>query len=545
MLDELHVHDLALIEDAMLAFSEHLTVLTGETGAGKTALLSALKLISGQRADSQMVRDGSEEATAEARLVDEDGEEHVIRRRLSARGRSRCSVDGAMATVGELAQRASSIHIHGQHEQVQLLDSRAQLGYLDSWISATGEHLEAYRAARSAYLAAAERLEHLESAQATASKQLEFYRFTDSEISKVSPVQGEYDELESEVRRLQNSEELASSLESAFDALNGDGCALDQVARAEDSLARLAGIDPDLDALGSELSGLQASLEDFARDLHAYGQTVQHDPGRLEDALTRLDELSGLMKRYGPGMEQVFATWDEAKRALADADASPERLEAARERTSELKRALEKEAAALSARRHEAASELCDLLADSVHELSMEGAGFEFGFEELPFERWSEAGPEQVELRYRPSAASQARPLSRIASGGELSRILLALECVRSGADEGVHGRTLVFDEVDQGIGGATGAAVARRLAELAQSSQVIVVTHLPQVAACADRHFVVSKHGGASGLPITIVEPVTGEERVAEIARMLSGKVDEAALEHARSLIEDAGGKR
>lgn len=545
MLDELHVRNIALIEDATIQFAPGLTVLTGETGAGKTALLSALELICGRRADSGVVRDGASEALAEARFVGdaEDGEEHVVRRRLSAAGRSRCTIDGSMSTVAELARASSSISIHSQHEQVLLLQPAAQLSYLDAWIDPQGAHMAPYRQARGEYLAAKRRLEQMQEASNTAARELEFARFTASEIGKVDPREGEYEELEGELPRLQHGEDLALAVNEALSALHRDGAALDLLAEALGALERERGIDDELDGLIERLAGLDAELEDLARDLAAYVETVQYDPRRLQDVLGRLEALSGLMKRFGPGMRQVLEAQASALRTIRDAQASPQQLDAAREACEKARAAYEEEATALSAVRHEAAARFCAQLSQAVQELAMEGAGFGFSFEELAFEKWGAAGSESAELLYRPAPASKARPLARIASGGELSRILLALECIYHGAAGNEDRVTIVFDEVDSGIGGATGAAVARRLAQLSRHAQVIVVTHLAQVAARADEQYVVSKSAVEDGLPVTSVERVEGEARVAEIARMLAGEEDATALDHARALI--AGGDR
>lgn len=539
MLDELHVSNIALIEDATIGFSPGLTVLTGETGAGKTALLAALKLICGARADKSVVRDGADEALAEARLVGEG--EHVVRRRLGVDGRSRCAIDGAMATVGELAQATSTIEVHGQHEQVLLLEPARQLAYLDAW--AQDEALvEAYRLARASYLDARAACDEIERARGRNEQELEFLRFTCEQIEKVNPQPGEYEELSEELPRLQHADQLSQALQGACAALHDDGGALDLIARGSAELARQRGIDDELDELAERLDDQMANLEDLTRDLSSYAQGIDTDPYRLEEALARLDKLSGLAKRYGPTMDQVFATWEQARASLASADDSPHRLEQAHARVDETKELLERAARALSDARHEAAGRFAKKLAASVAELSMEGAAFEFSFAPLDFDRWGETGSEQVELLYQPSASSKPRPLRRIASGGELSRILLALECMHNVTCQADTERsTIVFDEIDSGIGGATGNAVARRLAELALGVQVIVVTHLAQVAALADEHYVVTRQNADEALPTTTVAEVTGEGRVAEIARMLSGESDERALDHARSLLEGA----
>lgn len=539
MLDELHVSNIALIEDATIAFAPGLTVLTGETGAGKTALLAALKLICGARADASVVRDGAEEALAEARLVDDD--EHIVRRRLSVAGRSRCTIDGAMATVGELAALTSSIEVHGQHEQVLLLEPARQLAYLDAWAQ-DADLVERYAQARSAYQEARVALDELEQARGKDEQELEFMRFTCEQIEKVNPQPGELEELEDELPRLQHADQLAQALSRACAALHDDGGALDLIAQGTSELMHQQGIDDELDGLAVRLDGQMRDLEDLTRDLSAYAHAIDTDPARLEETLERLDKLNGLMKRFGPGMEQVFATWQTARRAIESAQNSPQRMEETRARVVQAEDAYRQAAVALSAARHDAARTFCEQLGHAVAELAMEGARFEFSFDELAFERWGESGSEQIELLYQPAPTSKSRPLRRIASGGELSRILLALECLHyDSSDSGITRSTIVFDEVDSGIGGATGNAVARRLATLAKGAQVIVVTHLAQVAALADEHYVVSKQSLADALPHTSVEPVTGEARVAEIARMLSGDDDERALDHARSMLEAA----
>ncbi len=543
MLDELHVHDVALIGEADIFFPPGLTVLTGETGAGKTALLSALKMVCGYRADAQAVRDGAESACAEARFLLDDGQEHIVSRQVSAKGRSRCRVDGHMATVAELGRAARFVRILGQHEQVALLQASAQLAYLDAWIDPELAHLAPYRAARAAWREARARLSALQEARDTAAGELEFLAFAAAEIDKVAPVEGEYEELEAELPRLQHADRLADALSCADRALHADGAALDLVARAAEALGKHPGIDPALDEIAARLEELSQAGFDIGRDLSAYAAHLDADPQRLEDVLSRLDALSGLMRRFGPGMEQVLATRARARDALDAADDAPERLAQARREEAAAREELQREARALSEVREKAAGELCERLEGEVAELAMPQASFSFSFTELPFERWTDAGPVAAELLYAPASGSTARPLARIASGGELSRVLLALECVRRAHAAGAED-VLVFDEVDAGIGGQTARAVASRLARLASGAQVVVVTHLAQVAALADAHYVVEKQTGADGAQSTAVARVQGEERVAEIARMLSGSFDESALEHARAMLA-AGGEQ
>lgn len=554
MLDELHVKNLALIEDATLELSQGLTALTGETGAGKTALLSALRLITGQRADSKSVRDGAAEASVEARFIiacePEEGDEpkggedeHVVLRRLTAQGRSRCSLDGHMATVAQLQEALDFVHIHSQHEQVRLLQPTMQLEVLDNYIDSNAEHLQPYRAALKRFHKSARALKELQDAASTQEQELDYARFVCSQMEQVKPRLGEYEELEQEVLKLQSSQALAESVHSALTSLYSDDAALDLLASASQSLARQTGVDPELDELVERLDVAQNALADTVRDLQGYASELEYKPQVLQECLSRLDELSGLVKRYGPTMEHVIETWEHSQAVLDGTLASPERLDAAKAERDQALEDLKQQATALQKARKLKAAELCAKLEDSVRELAMPDAHFSFEFTLLNGARWTETGPASVELMYQPASGVSMRPLRQIASGGELSRILLALECVlRSNAKGGESSQeTLVFDEVDAGIGGATGEAIGRRLAELAEHAQVIVVTHLPQVAAQADVQFIVDKQEGVAGVPVTAVMRVDGAERIKELARMLAGDVDAAAIEHAQSLLSKA----
>lgn len=459
MLDELHVSNIALIEDATIAFSPSLTVLTGETGAGKTALLAALKLICGARADASVVRDGAEEALAEARLV--DGDEHIVRRRLSVAGRSRCAIDGTMATVGELAALTSSIEVHGQHEQVLLLDPARQLAYLDSWAQDDGSSPNTPVLVPTTWRRAG-RLRSWSGHGAKTSRNSSSCALPASRSRKSIPSLESSRNSRTICRGCSMPTSSRRPCKTLAPPWHDDGGALDLIARSVADLMHQQGIDDELDELAARLDGQMRDLEDLTRDLSAYAHGIDTDPRLLEDTLERLDKLNGLMRRFGPGMEQVFATWQAARRAIESAQDSPQRMEEVRARVAQAEDAYRHAAVALSAARHDAARTFCEQLTSSVTELAMEGARFEFSFDELGFERWGETGSEQIELLYQPAPTSKPRPLRRIASGGELSRILLALECMHYASAGHDGGRTtIIFDEVDSGIGGATGNAVA------------------------------------------------------------------------------------
>ena len=542
MIDELHVRDVALIDDASIELACGLTVLTGETGAGKTALLGALRLVCGQRADAKIVRDGAQEAQVEARIVDAKGDEHIVARRLSAAGRSRCSIDGSMATVTQLSSQLSSVCIHSQHEHIALLDPAHQVELLDRYIDPKLAHLEAYRAALNAYRAAFKRLKELEGASAAQDQELDYQRFVLEQISSVNPTQGELESLEEQLPIMQNAASLAQACADALELAGSEGGAADKLASATSALEREGASDAQLASFAKRMQDICSQAEDLNRDIAAYARQIPSDPALLEETLTRLSELSGLMKRYGPTMDQVFNTWQTAQDFIAASQDAPQMLASAKAACKEAAAALEASGKQLLETRMEKACELCEKLRVEVAQLAMPDVSFEFSFQDPAHARWTDAGPGTAELMYRPSAQSTARPLRKIASGGELSRMLLGLECVFHDCRASLEGETLVFDEVDAGIGGATGEAVGRCLARLAHHAQVVVVTHLAQVAVHADRHIVVFKES-CSGSVRTGTRAVSGDERIAEVARMLSGSSDQKALDHARTLLEQARG--
>jgi DNA repair protein RecN (Recombination protein N) len=538
MLEELHVRDLALIEEAWLEFGPGLTVLTGETGAGKTALLGALKLLLGERADSTDVRSGAPETVVEGRFG-VAGEDVVVRRRVSADGRSRCVLDGEMATVGLLGERIGPlVDLHGQHEHQALLTPATHVGYLDRWAgSEVGDALTAYREARSRHERARVECEAVKARIAEAERSAGYLRFLADEIAAVDPQPGEDDALEARVPALQHAEKLSEATSVAAEALRGDGGALDRIGAATAALAKVEGIDPSLDSISRRLSELAVLADDAGVAAREYRDVLEHDPAVLERVLGRLAALSGLKKKYGPTLTDVLNARDSAVEALRAADDSTEARETARKELEDARVELVASAKLLAEVRQVAAPGFTAALEAAAHDLAMEGSRFEVSFNDLEFTSWTADGPHRVEFLYAAAPGQPARPLARIASGGEISRVMLALKGVLGSADTV---ETLVFDEVDAGIGGSTAHAVGRRLADLARTHQVVVVTHLAQVAAYANDHLTVRK-ALADDVASTTVARVDGTARVAEIARMLSGNDSETSLAHARELLADA----
>lgn len=542
MIDEIHVENVALIHEADLVPGTGLTVLTGETGAGKTALLSALKLLMGERADSSAVREGSEGALVEGRLFagahDEQG--FVAQRRVGPDGRSRARVDGAMASVRELSERVSPlIDLCGQHEHQRLLDASSHVDMVDAWAGAgVAAALEAYRTALAAAQEAARELARVEEASRTQGSRLEEARFAYERICDVDPKPGEYEELEERLPRFEHAEALAGCAHEAAEALSGEGGSLDALNAAISELSRMGRVDAKLAEFADELTGAAITLEDAAAELRRYRDSVDFDPAELAQAQERFSAFKGLLRQWGPRMEDVFARRDEAAELLSLVDDADARVRRAREARDAAEDALARAARDLTKRRNTAAPRFCREVGKQMARLEMGRAELVWDSRELPRERWTAQGPCTCELLYRSGAGLTPRPLRRIASGGELSRVMLAAKVVL-GESDAVD--TLVFDEVDAGVGGATARSLAQVLADLARTHQVIVVTHLAQVAVQGSVHYVV-RRSDEGDMPETRLVRVEGSDRVTEVARLLSGDASDESLAHARQLLSEAG---
>lgn len=551
MIDEIQVRNLALIKQASLVPAPGLTVLTGETGAGKTALLSALKLLMGVRADKDFVRDGEQSLEVSGRFFglanvegpdgdEEASDELVATRRVNSDGRSRVALDGRMASVRELSARvASTIDLCGQHEQQQLMKPTAHVRMLDAWAGEAVAALQgAYKQAFSQAKAAAEELDYVLDAGAASSAKLDKARFTLQRIDAVDPREGEYEELSARLARAEHAEALALAANRAHEALSGDEGAIDLLNSAIAALDEGGRFDADLSALADSLREAGFVLEDVARSACDYRDGVEFDPEALEQDQERMSALQGLLRAYGPRMVDVLAARDEAADLVSTVDDAAERERAARKKVDAAERELALAAEALDEARRNTAPQFAEQVTAQMSRLEMGGAELLCEVRFLPRESWTQAGPSEVEFLFRPGVGMQARPLARIASGGEVSRVMLAIKVVLGQADSV---DTLVFDEVDAGVGGSTAVALADVLVDLARTHQVIVVTHLAQVAVRGNAHYTVSKVAGADGKPQTNLQQLSAEQRPAEIARMLSGDATQASLAHAREMLEAA----
>lgn len=545
MIDELHVGNLALIADATIEPAAGITVLTGETGAGKSALLSAVKLLVGERASGDQVRDGAEGLVVEGRFLlrgdrSEYPDGHVAVRRVSREGRSRCTLDGSMATVAQLAQVVgSTVDLCGQHDHQRLLNPATHLDFLDAWGGAAVERAcEAYRSAWDARCAAAAELDRVVAAGNESATRIEDARFAIARIEDVAPEEGEYERLEALLPKLAHGETLLEAANGAYDLMQGDNGALDALNGALDALGRAERYDGSLGDIAGVVRDAVFSVEDAVSRVRRYRDDLDFDPFALERAQERMGALTGLVRLFGPRMEDVFARLAEARELVGLVDDAAEARLRAQRSLDAAEASLAQAAQALSQARRLAAPRFAHEVCEQMRYLEMGGAELSVDVRPLPRAQWGSRGADRVEFLYRPGKGMTARPFAKIASGGEVSRVMLSIKVVL-GAHARDDAETLVFDEIDAGVGGSTACRIAAVLQSLAQTHQVIVVTHLAQIAVAADRQYVVRKTiDRDGGRPQTELVLVEGEDRVREVARMLSGETSERALEHARELL-------
>lgn len=550
MIDEIHVSNVALIRDASFSPSRGLTAITGETGAGKTALLSACKLLVGERADKAAVREGSDRLSVEGRLFFDDGAdipegveleegEAVVCRRVSIDGRSRASINGHMASAKEVARLvAPTLDLCSQHEHQALMRPATHLSLLDAWAKdSIGEAHANYLSAFEAAKRAADELSRVKAAGEASTARLDEARFTLQRIDSVGVSdEGEYEELAARLEKAENAESLVSATNCAYESLSGEGGAIDALDAAANALEGASAYDKTLADLASSLRESSYVLEDVSREALSYRDSVEFDCDALEEAQERMAALQGLLRAFGPRLSDVIAAREEAAELVSLVDDAEERERTAVRALEAAERELSEAATVLDTARRKMAPRFAQAVSKVMARLEMGSASLECEVSELPRDKWTKEGPHQVEFMFRPGSGMQARPLARIASGGEVSRVMLAIKVALGEADSV---DTLLFDEVDAGVGGATAVALASVLADLAKTHQVIVVTHLAQVAVAADVHYVVRKTQG--DVPETSLSVVSGEERAFEIARMLSGDVTETSLAHAREMLHNA----
>ncbi|GAA3070068.1 DNA repair protein RecN [Streptomyces olivoverticillatus] len=575
MLEEMRIRSLGVIDDAVVELSPGFTAVTGETGAGKTMVVTSLGLLLGGRADPALVRVGAKAAVVEGRIAldgrspaavraEEAGAELddgtlLVSRTLSAEGRSRAHVGGRSVPVGLLGELADDlVAVHGQTDQQGLLRPARQRQALDRYAGDAvamplAKYADAYRRLR----AVAAELAELTTRARERAQEADLLRFGLEEVAAAEPVPGEDAELSAEAERLGHAEALASAATAAHAALAGDPedpegiDAATLVAGAHRAVAAVRSHDPALAALADRIGEIGILLRDVAGELVGYASDLDADPRRLAAVEERRAALTHLTRKYGEDITAVLAWAESGAERLAELDGDDERIGELTAERDALRAELGELAEALSAARAEAAERFAGAVTAELAELAMPHARVSFSLRQNAVSdaesgievggravAYGPHGADEVELLLTPHPGAQPRPIAKGASGGELSRVMLAVEVVFAGS---APVPTYLFDEVDAGVGGKAAVEVGRRLARLAQSAQVVVVTHLPQVAAFADRHLVVEKtHDGA--VTRSGVKAMEGEDRVRELSRMLAGQEDsELARAHAEELLQAA----
>ncbi|KRC52331.1 DNA repair protein RecN [Leifsonia sp. Root227] len=564
-IEEISIKDLGVIADASLPLGPGFTAITGETGAGKTMVVSALGLLLGERADTGAVRLGSAQAWVEGRWriaessdvvervrdaggdVDPlggGGAELVLTRSVSAEGRSRAVVGGRSAPVSVLTELGGQlVVVHGQSDQIRLRSAVAQREALDRFAGPDfAAAVEAYAQVFHRWRDNRSELDELVADQDRRAREAEDLRIAMAEIEAVAPQPGEDDELAERAERLSNLEELRLAAASARELLSAEESegadALGLLDSARRHLERVSEHDHALGTVAEAVANANYLISDVAAQLSTYLATLDTDGAReLELVQDRRAELATLVRKYGPTLDDVIGALDSGSSRLLELDGDSDRIEELRAEV-EADAALATELAeGLSAQRRSAAERLSTAVSDELTALAMADA--RVVVEVIQREEFTAAGRDQVSILLQPHSGAEPRPLGKGASGGELSRVMLAIEVVIAGTDPVP---TFIFDEIDAGVGGAAAIEIGRRLAKLAESSQVIVVTHLAQVAAFAGNHLTVVK-GSDGSVTASSVRQLGGDERIAEMARLLSGLPDsESGLAHARELVEMAG---
>ena len=565
MLEELEIHNLGPIRSALIAPAGGMTAITGETGAGKSMLLSAIRLISGGPSDGGRVSVGAQEAWAqgvfevasssaavaaarEAGFEPEDGE-LFLSRKVPASGRSRSMLSGRSVPRSVLASVAAElVTIHGQADQLRIATVSRQREFLDRY---AGDEvaLAAYGKTWNALRAMDERLERLNSQESSMRQQADYLRESIERINRVDPQPGEMDELRARRDRIENAAEIAEGVTRALGALDASqvaddvesASAADLIDRASQAL-RAIHVEGVFSELADRLDSISTDLSDVVFSLS--GEVDNEASVEDLDAINgRIHELDELTRRWGPELSDVITWRDKAVYDLEDLDASPEKVEQLEAERAQLLEAAKKAAQAVSKRRRAAAKELASKVTAELDSLAMGTSKLEIRVAER--EQLDATGADDIEFLFTPFPGSPQLPMGKSASGGELSRLMLALELVAAEkhvvAGGTVPPMTFIFDEVDAGVGGKAAVELGARLAKLAQSAQVLVVTHLPQVASWADEQYVVAKGETDDGSIATTINQVRGEARVHEIARMLSGSESETSLEHAEELLKSS----
>jgi DNA repair protein RecN (Recombination protein N) len=550
MLSELRIRNFALIDQLTVRLGPGLNVLTGETGAGKSIIVGALSLLLGERASVDVVRAGAERASVEG-IFDTDGNAEVerwleeqgieaedglliLKREVAAGGRSRAWINGSPTTATLLGELGGVlVSLHGQHEHQTLLRRDEQRSILDAYAGLT-DLVQQVSAARATLNDARSRIARLEHHRAEVGERSDLLRFQLEEIESAALRVGEDQELEEEARKLSHSEELQSLSSSLFEALGGDRALLSDLGSLRRAVDQLVRIDPGLEPLAELHDTAYYAVQEMVEQVERYAAGIEHDPGRLEVIRQRQDLIFRLRSKYGPSLADIIGVGERARAELEMMDVAGFELGTLQKEEARAQEELWSLAADLTGRRAAAMERLASEVGQVLPELGMQGG--RFTAVALPLPEPGSSGAEEIEFRVSLNQGFEPRPIAQVASGGELSRVMLALKTILARLDAVP---TLVFDEVDAGVGGRVALQLGHKMRQVAGSHQVFAITHLPQIASRAHTHLLVRKLE-RNGVTATEVDLLEGDERVEEIARMLGGDPESGvSLDHARQLLE------
>lgn len=554
MLREISIRDFAIIEQIHLTFDRGFHVLTGETGAGKSILFDALSLVVGGRASADFVRHNARKATVEAlfevpvhhaankvlRDIGLNMEDHslLIRREISSSGKSTCRINGQIVTLGMLKQVGKHLlDMHGQHEHQKLLQTEEHIAWLDAFGGESlHQLLEDYQALYRKYREVTRELEEIQTNEKEIAQRIDWLTFQRDEIKEACLIPGEDKELEQEQSRLAHAEHLMQNATYAYEGLYGEQQGVEILNRVIQHLEDIVNVDPSMKNVLEMVQSAYYHIEEASREIGRYRDTLDFDPGRLAQVEERLHLIEQLKRKYGESVSEIFQYAEQAEEELNQLEQQDEKKAELEEKRTVLHERMRKQALLLNQTRKEAAVKLEQLVEKELADLNMQGTRFSVAFHQVENPEFTLTGVDQVEFMISPNVGEPLRPLVKIASGGELSRIMLAIQSIFSGLNGASD--TLIFDEVDTGVSGRAAQAIAEKITRLARHCQVLCVTHLPQVACMADEHFHIFKEA-IDGKTRTRVKLLTEEGRILELARMLGGvEVTDTTRNHALEMI-------
>ncbi len=552
MLVELRLKNFAIIDEISINFGANLNIITGETGTGKSLIVDAINIILGDRLAADHVKSGDRQTSVEAlfevpenfgigerleRLGIGDSEgDLVIKRVFTPGGRNRIYINGSMVTLGTLSGVTDGlVNMFGQHEHQNLLKKSNYLKYLDAFSQLEHEVFE-YKASYAELVRVENELETLRKKEQEGTEKEDYLRFQVEEIKKVSPVPNEDSELEAQRVRLENSERFSSSLTSATGLVyEGENSAMGFLKQALLDIEKVSDLDSSLGELRDRIAAILIETEDVFYGLSEFAGKIEHNPQRLEEVLLRLEEIARLKRKHGDSIEEIIKKQQQIESELEGLENSTEMLGEIERRRDSLREKVSAYASSISAARKAGAGRLQDIFSEQAESVGLKNACFEVEFSEKDL---SGDGKDSVQFLFSANPGQAPRPVNRVASGGELSRIMLLLKSFVSVGDSG---SIFIFDEVDAGIGGVVAESIGKKIKDLSDRSQVLCITHLPQVAKFANTHLLVAKESSESETDVS-VDVLSEEERVMEIARMLAGKsVSKKTFEVARELIRMA----